>query len=354
MKKNFLISSGGSGGHIIPATILYDHLSEKYNVIISTDRRGLDYFDLNKYSHEIIDTPRLKNLFLFPFYFFVIFYLTIKSFILLKKKRIDKIFSIGGYMSIPLIFAARLLNLEIYLLEPNLVIGRANSFFLKFCKKIFCYSNEVKNFPQKFKDKKIIINPLIKKSLYNFKISPEKNEKFTILIVGGSQSASIFDKNFKNSIVNISKRNFIKIIQQTNQKNISLLREFYTNNNIENKIYYFDNNFESYISQSDLCISRGGATTLAELSFLNVPFLIVPLPTSKDNHQLENAKFYKNKNCCWILEQSFFEEKIENFINEILSDKTDFFNKKENLKRLNYQNTWNNVNQKILSEINED
>ena len=257
-------------------------------------------------------------------------------------------------MSLPLILAARILKLEIFLIEPNQVLGRANKFFLNACKKIFCYTDKLKNFPEKFKDKIMIINPLVKKQIYDLDIQKKINKKFTILIVGGSQSASIFDKNLKNSIVNISKRNFIKIIQQTNKKNISPLREFYTNNNIENKIYYFDNNFESYISQSDLCISRGGATTLAELSFLNVPFLIVPLPTSKDNHQLENAKFYKNKNCCWILEQSFFEEKIENFINEILSDKTDFFNKKENLKRLNYQNTWNNVNQKILSEINED
>ncbi len=354
MKKNFLISAGGSGGHIIPATILYDHLSEKYNVIISTDERGLKYFDANNYYYEIINTPRLKNIFLLPLNILIIFYLIIKSFILLKKKRIEKIFSIGGYMSLPLVFAAKILNLEIYLLEPNLVLGRANRYFLKFCKKILCYSENIKNFPDNFKDKIIIVNPLVKKSFYNVKSFSKNNEKFTILIVGGSQGASIFDKNLKNSIANISKKKLIKIIQQTNEKNISSLNEFYSNNSVDNKIFCFNNDFENYIFQSDFCITRAGANTLAELSFCNIPFLAIPLPTSKDNHQVENANFYKDKDCCWILEQNSFEEKIEDFIKEILINSSDFLKKKENLKKLNYQNTWNNVNQKILSVINEN
>ena len=65
MKKNILISTGGSGGHVIPAIILHDHLSNERNVIISTDKRGLDYFDNSKYQFEIINTPRLNNIFFF-------------------------------------------------------------------------------------------------------------------------------------------------------------------------------------------------------------------------------------------------------------------------------------------------
>jgi len=78
------------------------------------------------------------------------------------------------------------------------------------------------------------------------------------------------------------------------------------------------------------------------------------LPSSKDNHQFENANFYKNKDCCWILEQQFFEEKIEEFLIDIFNNKTDILNKKENLKKLNYQNTWISVNQKIINVINEN
>ena len=257
-------------------------------------------------------------------------------------------------MSLPLILAAKMLNLKIYLLEPNMVLGRANKFFLKSCRKIFCYTEQVKNFPENFKRKMVIIKPLVRENIYKLNQFSNKRDKINILIVGGSQGASIFDKNLKNSIVNISKKFPLNIIQQTNYKNITQLKDFYYKHNVENIIFSFDKNFDNIIKKTDLCLTRAGASTLAELSVLNIPFIAVPLPTSIDNHQFENANFYKNYDCCWILEQKFFEEKIEEVLNEILINKSDYLKKKENLKKLNYQNTWNNVNQKILKTINEN
>ena len=354
MKKKILISTGGSGGHVIPAIILYEHLSKKCDVIISTDIRGLKFLDKNDYQIEIVNTPKLNNFLFLPLNLLSIMFMTLKSFFLLKKKKIEKIFSIGGYMSIPLILAAKLLKLNIYLIEPNQVLGRANKFFLNSCKKIFCYSEKIKNFPKLYKDKMIIINPLVREKIYNSSISKQTKEKFTLLIVGGSQGANIFDKNLKNSIANISKRKSIKIIHQTSEKNIVNLSKFYNDNNIENKIFSFDENFINTIQQADLCITRAGASTLAELSVLNIPFIAVPLPTSKDNHQLENALFYKNKDCCWLIEQNHFESDIEYVLDEIFELKISLLKKKENLKKLNYQNSWINVNQKIIKTINEN
>ena len=69
---------------------------------------------------------------------------------------------------------------------------------------------------------------------------------------------------------------------------------------------------------------------------------------------MKNANFYKNNECCWIIEQNIFEETIEDFLKEIIDKKTDYKKKKDNLKKLNYQNNWNNVNQKILRIINEN
>ena len=354
MKKKILISTGGSGGHVIPAIILYEHLSKKCDVIISTDIRGLKFLDKNNHQIEIVNTPKLNNFLFLPLNLLLIMFMTLKSFFLLKKKKIEKIFSIGGYMSIPLILAAKFLKLNIYLIEPNQVLGRANKFFLNSCKKIFCYSEKIKNYPTLYKDKMIIINPLVREKIYNFNISKQTNEKFTLLIVGGSQGANIFDKNLKNSIANISKRKSIKIIHQTSENNIANLSKFYNDNNIENKIFSFDENFINTIQQADLCITRAGASTLAELSVLNIPFIAVPLPTSKDNHQLENALFYKNKDCCWLIEQNHFESDIERVLDEIFELKMSLLKKKENLKKLNYQNSWINVNQKIIKTINEN
>ena len=354
MKKNFLITTGGSGGHVIPATILYDHLAKKANVTISIDKRGLKYLDKDIYKFNVIDTPKLNNFFFLPYNLISVLFLTLKSFFLLKDKNIEKIFSTGGYMSLPLILAARFLKLKIYLIEPNQIIGRANRYFLSYCEKIFCYNEKINNFPEYYNTKIININPLVKKNIYELKSLNKPNDKFTLLIVGGSQGANIFDGNLKSLIVNISKKRSIKVIQQTNNKNISYLNDYYLKNNIENKIFSFDKNFANYVHQSDICITRAGASTLAELSFMNVPFIAVPLPTSKDNHQFENANFYKKNDCCWLVEQHNFEEKIEEILNKVLDDKSDYLKKKENLKKLNYQNSWINVNQKIIKTINEN
>ena len=152
MNKNYLISTGGSGGHVIPATILYEHLVNEANIIIAIDKRGLKYLK-KEYKYEIINTPKLNNIILLPINFIIVLILTIKSYFLLKKEKIEKLFSTGGYMSLPIILAARLLKLKIYLIEPNQVLGRANKFFFESCQKIFCYTEKIKIFPQNIKIK---------------------------------------------------------------------------------------------------------------------------------------------------------------------------------------------------------
>ena len=353
MSKNYLISTGGSGGHVIPATILHEHLVKEANVIISIDKRGLKYLEKD-YKYKIINTPKLNNILLLPLNFIIVFILTIKSYLLLKTEKVEKLFSTGGYMSLPLILAARLLKLKIYLIEPNHVLGRANKFFLNSCQKIFCYTKKIKNFPSEHINKIEVINPLVRQKFYKVNRTSINDEKFNILVVGGSQGARVFDNELKQKFVNISKKFLIQVYHQTSEKNIPILKDYYQKNDIDCSIFSFESNFEKILIKSDLCITRAGASTLAELSVLNIPFITIPLPTSKDNHQLENANFYKDKDCCWMIKQQLLEEKIEELINNIIQNKTDFFTKKENLKRLNYQNTWINVNQKILNVINEN
>ena len=109
------------------------------------------------------------------------------------------------------------------------------------------------------------------------------------------------------------------------------------------------------MSRSNICITRAGASTLAELVFLNLPFVAIPLPTSKDNHQFENAFFYYEIGCNWILNQNEInDEALANKIFNIIDNKDEFLVKKINMKNFSYQNTWNNINQKIISVINEN
>jgi UDP-N-acetylglucosamine--N-acetylmuramyl-(pentapeptide) pyrophosphoryl-undecaprenol N-acetylglucosamine transferase len=305
MIKKILISTGGSGGHVVPATILHEHLKDKFHVSMSTDYRGMKFLDKNKYDLEIFNIiPISKNIFLLPFQFFLIIYLIIKSIFFLRKRKIDILISTGGYMSLPLCLASKILNIKIFLFEPNMVLGRSNKFFIKSCEKIFCYSGKIKNLPNKYISKITVIPALLRKKFYDVKKADSIDKNINLLIIGGSQGAKIFDTLIKSSIIELSKKYSLKIYQQTNSVNFQILKKFYMDKNIDCELFDFNEDISNLMSKSNMCITRAGASTLAELVFLNLPCVTIPLPTSKDNHQFENAFFYNEIGCNWILNQN--------------------------------------------------
>jgi len=203
--------------------------------------------------------------------------------------------------------------------------------------------------------KLITIRPLIRKKYYQITNYEKQNSLFTIIIIGGSQGAKIFDTLINELLVKISKICSLKVAHQTSKKNTDFLEKFYKVNKIKNKVFTFDENLNILLKQSDLCITRAGASSLAELSLLKIPFIAIPLPTSKDNHQYENAKYYKDKGCCWVIDQQNFDkQRFEELLIKLSVKKDEYLTKKINLEKLNYKNTWNNVNQKLLEIFNEN
>ena len=355
MRKKILITTGGSGGHVLPAITVYDHLKTEHDIYISSDRRGLKYFDIEKYKPIIIDTPKLNISIFLPLTIFKLLFLIVKSLGILKKKKISILISTGGYMSLPLCFAAKMLGIKIYLIEPNMVLGRANKFFLKFSEIIIAYSKNIISFPKKFENKLRIIKPLVRKKYYEELTNFQETKLFTIIIIGGSQGAKVFDTLFHETLAKVSKIIKIKIIHQTSENNKNILINFYKENGIEHQVFVFEKDLNKLLIKSDLCISRAGASSLAELSVLKLPFITIPLPSSMDNHQYQNAKFYEIQDCCWIINQNDFQKEIfEDLLFKVIKNKEDYLLKKKNLENLNYQNTWINVNQNLLSILNEN
>ena len=356
MKKKILISTGGSGGHVVPATIFYEHLQDKFDTSIICDLRGIKFLDKNKYNIEILDVTRVsKNIFLVPFQIFSFFYSLLKGLFYIKKNKIKILISTGGYMSLPLCLASKILNIKLFLFEPNMVLGRSNKFFIKSCEKIFCYTNQIKNFPNKFTDKISVIPTLLRREFYNIKKIDAIIKDVDLLIIGGSQGAKSFDTIVQSSIIDLSKKYRLKVYQQTNQKNFLSLKLFYRAEKIDNELFDFNEDISVFMNKVNICLTRAGASTLAELVFLNVPHVAIPLLTAKDNHQFENAFFYNQHGCNWILNQNEINDKnlTEKLLN-IIDNKDEYLSKKMNMKNFSYQNTWNNINQKIISTIDEN
>lgn len=357
--KNILIVTGGSGGHVVPSISLFEHLKKNFSVKMVSDLRGSKFINIMKFKYELIDVP---NLFLNPYllpiniikYFFNIF----KSINFIRKNKINILISTGGYMTFPFCVAAFILKKKIVLFEPNSFLGRSNRFALKFSTKIICYDQYLKNFPKKYNFKKIILNPILRKEIYNIKKNSinTKKEIKKILVIGGSQGASFFDNNITELIVEISKNQKLEVIQQlSNKDSLSILKEKYNKSNIKYNFFDFTDNSNEVYKDVDLAITRGGASTLAELSYLNIPYIAIPLPSAKDNHQFYNSNYYCEKNCCWIIDQEKFEiNKISNLIYNIFNNHEDYRQKIYNLNKLTEKNTWSNINNHIIEVVNEN
>ena len=143
----------------------------------------------------------------------------------------------------------------------------------------------------------------------------------------------------------------LSIKQQVQKNQLEVIRKFY-NNNIKSHafLFEFNKNIENYIIEADVIICRSGSSTIAELSILNKPFIAIPLPGSLDNHQYFNAKYFHDKDCCWLLDENTddFEHKIITILKDIYNSDDLLNDKKNNLTRLNKKKEIKNFIAEIL------
>ena len=359
MSKKIIFSGGGTGGHIFPAINLMKHFFDKeYKVLLVTDNRGNNFIkNYSEFKSYILrtGTPTNKNLFKKFFSYFLIFYSIVRSILILKKEKPNLIFGFGGYVSFPISFVSRFFNLPLVIYENNMVLGRTNEYLSSFSKKILLAKKITKNFPEKYKSKTYEVGSILNKNIINYSPFKEnENEgKFSILVLGGSQGAEIFGTIIPTVIKMIKDAGYeIEINQQCTIGQKNSLIDFYKKNNIKNYVFEFDKNILKLILPSNIAITRCGASTTAELVHTFTPFIAVPLPNSIDNHQYLNAKYYKNKGCCWLLEQDNFNtENLFNLIMETIKNKNKLENIRKNMKKNYNKNVYSNIENEIKEFI---
>tara|TARA_A100001011_G_scaffold24336_1_gene24193 strand:- start:7284 stop:8360 length:1077 start_codon:yes stop_codon:yes gene_type:complete len=357
--KKILIATGGSGGHVIPSLSIYDALKDDFEVKISTDSRGSKFIYNENYNYSLIDVPNLfSNLLLLPYNLIKFCYSIIKSYKYLKLNNFNILISTGGYMSLPLSLASNLLNIKIYIFEPNSVLGRANKLILNFAKKIICYDKNLKGISKKLSNKIYLVKPLLRKEIYKYKKNENTKiaEKKKILIIGGSQGAKFFDEFITKIIIKLSKIEKIQVLQQViNVNKRENIKELYQKNHIEHELFHFDDKVLLKALNYDLAITRSGASVISELGYLNIPFVAIPYPYAKDNHQYHNAEFYEKNKSCWLIMQNDLDENnFTDFIIKIFKDQNEYFVKKNNLIQLTKENTWEKNKFKLIELLNEN
>ena len=344
MNKKVILSTGGTGGHIFPMIALYEYLiSKNYDVSFVTDQRGEKYFTDN-IKHKIkifnINSPfNQKGLFKI-ISIFQLFASTIHSLFFLIKCRPKVIIGSGGYASFPILMAGYILKINILTYETNTILGRTNKFFYPFAKKLLLGFDILNKLQNKYQSKARHVGQLIRTSFKRNAIKKENNNLFTILILGGSQAADFFGEDFAKLLSELDNDFFkIKIFHQCKKNQIDKLKLAYSDS-VNCELFDFKPNIAQLMLEADIAITRSGSSAISEMVSLNLPFIAIPLPTSLDNHQYHNAKYFENKGFCWLVEQNFFNlYKFKKMIIDIVSnDREQLKIKLENMKTASKEN----------------
>lgn len=259
----------------------------------------------------------------------------------------------GGYASFPILIASILLNVKYVLYETNSIIGKTNKFFYFFCKKLLLGYDNKEFLSKKYRSKSFHVGQILRSSFLNKNYTKINNDQKTILIMGGSQGSEFFNKVIPKIFNEIKDINLsFKIYHQCRENDLNTTKDMYSSQH-KVEVFNFKNNIEEIMKKSDLAITRSGSSSIAEMINLHLPFIAIPLPNSLDNHQFYNAKYYSDKNCCWLIRQQDFSfESFKKLIIDIFSSsKKELNNKIFSIKQIKEINPIKNFEKEILEYL---
>ncbi len=309
-RKLIILTAGGSGGHVYPAQALAEELSkDNQELCLITDKRGK-----SNYKGMLSEIPNYSVLCgalvgkskLFKLKSLIKTGLgVIKACYLMIKLKPKCVVGFGGYAAFPACCAAILLRIPLVIHEQNSIMSRTNRMIAKYATVVALTFKDTKFAP---KNKSVVVGlPLREEILKEKNSNYEKTDKINILVLGGSQGAKIFAKAVPMAIALLPKENQAKlnIISQIRKDDIKEATELYNKTKSSFFLSPFFENMPEIYKKANLIISRAGASSIFEIATIGRASILVPLPTSADDHQTSNAillkdsaKIFKEKDFC--------------------------------------------------------
>lgn len=338
-----VVSAGGTGGHIYPALAIVDKLKKEVKdlevLYIGTKnrmeseivpKRGIPYEGIEIYGFSKNILKDIKNV-------FCIQASLNKCKKILKDFKPDLVMGFGGYVTYPVLKAAKALNIKTFLHEQNSIVGKTNKALSKGTDLVAISFLSTK---ASFKNAKKVIytgNPCGEASLLTKEIKKSDigldDKKKLVLIVAGSLGSSSMNTKLKE-FLHLSKKSNYQVLYITGKKHYEEFNhDLKLSNNI--KVLPYLDNLAGLIKNTDLMVTRAGASTMSEILALKVPAIFIPSPYVANNHQYYNAKEIVDKDAgLMILEEDLSEEKLFKMVNEVLNDENKCRIMKNNLKSL--------------------
>lgn len=325
------MTGGGTAGHVIPNIAIIEKLQkEEFSIGYIGSINGIEKELITNINipYYAINSGKLRR------------YLSLENikdvFRIIKgigeaKKILNElnpavVFSKGGFVSVPVVIAAKSLNIPIIIHESDFTIGLANRIAIPFATYVCC------SFPEtlkKIKDKKGFLTDIpLKSSLFKgdknkgYKLTGFTGKKPILFVFGGSQGAKAINDCLKNSLDELLKK--FDIVHGTGKNNIdtSINKKGYK------QFEYIDEEFANILSIADIVVSRAGANSIAELVALKKPNLLIPLSkkASRGDQILNAESFRKQGFSKVLLEENLNKTTLINNINELLEQKDEYIN----------------------------
>ncbi|MDI9348215.1 MAG: undecaprenyldiphospho-muramoylpentapeptide beta-N-acetylglucosaminyltransferase [Methylacidiphilales bacterium] len=312
MKQLIVLSAGGTGGHCFPALACALALREAGYKIYWIGNGTFAQKLTKDYQIDFCDVKMkgLTDRSIITYFVVVIllFMRIIRCLGILLKIRASSIVTFGGYTTAPVGIAAWLLRIPLFIHEQNSVAGKVNRLLAPFATAIAISYQPTFHLTKKSILKKLYLtgNPIVNETIeYARKNSKLPSEQLRVLILGGSQGAHAINKIFLEAVPKIKTSTLITCVHQCGEAHELSIRSMYnsigvTSDNSQFKVYGFLRPIAHWYQWCDLVIARAGAMTLAELALFGIPSILIPLPTSADNHQWHNGCYYSSRGAALI------------------------------------------------------
>lgn len=329
----FILSGGGTGGHIYPAIAIADELRTRHPdaefLFVGAEDR-MEMQKVPEAGYKIIGLPIIglqrkltfKNLML-PFKL-------VKS--LMRSKKIvkdfkpDAVIGTGGYASAPVLRAASRLNVPCVIQEQNAFPGKTNKWLSRGVSKIcVAYDGMERYFP---KEKIMVTGNPIRHHLMDISSGREagvrkfnlKEELQTILVLGGSLGAKVINETVAKSIPFFKEKN-LQIIWQCGKLYWERFNAYNDERDIQ--VHAFLNDMDKAYAAADVIISRAGAIAVSELCAVGKPVIFIPSPNVAENHQTKNAMTLVRKRAAIMIKEEDLEEQFEPKLADLLKDEVE-------------------------------
>ena len=324
MTMKVVLVAGGTGGHIYPAVSLARELIKRGHEVTfigANDRMEKDVIPSLGFKFIGLDVKTTRGGITQKVYSVLSMAQSYRRCLKLLKGNCDMLIGFGNYISVPVVLAARHLGIKTVIHEQNSFVGRANRFLdTKVDLVITSYAESLKQFknpqtvvlgnPQSSVAKTIVKNPEVISSMG---LDPKR--KTVVIFMGSLGSESVL--NVMLDYFKMLKDFDYQIIYATGVKHFDKAKDY-----ANDQIKIFDKiNGAEVMANADLLVSRAGATTLAEITALGTPSILIPSPYVPNNHQFFNAKTLVDNVAALMIEEKDLDAKhLKTTIEALLSD----------------------------------